>query len=187
VLCEGEKREAKRRGLDAYDIMTRPASKVIAGSDGLIFLPYLSGERTPYSDPYARGVFFGLGLRHTKAHMTRAVMEGVTFGLRDSLELMRQLGLRICEVGASGGGAKSPLWCQMIADIFGTNVIRLRTEEGAAFGAALLAGVGCGMFATVAQACEKGVRVRSSLRPGTTWTVRSASSAWATIRSNMNW
>ncbi|MBC7224482.1 MAG: xylulokinase, partial [Anaerolineae bacterium] len=112
ALGEPERQRAQEDGRDPYDVLLADAEQVPAGCEGLIFLPYLSGERTPHPDPHARGVFFGLTLRHRKPHMTRAVVEGVSFGLRDSLELMRSLGLSIQEVRVSGGGARSPLWRQ---------------------------------------------------------------------------
>ena len=101
-----------------YDLMTREAAKVPAGSDSLLFLPYLSGERTPYPDPNARGVFFGLNLKHTRASLARAVMEGVSFGLRDSLELILNLGVPVRQIRLTGGGARSVLWQQILADVF---------------------------------------------------------------------
>ena len=146
-------------GIDAYDTLTEGASKIPEGSEGLIFLPYLTGERTPYPDPNAKGVFFGLSLRHTKAHMTRSVLEGVTFGLRDSLELIRGLGTRIDHVVASGGGAKSPFWRQLLADILGSRIVIVNSTEGAAYGAAILAGVGAGVYASVEEACDQLIRV----------------------------
>lgn len=130
------------------------AAKAPAGSEGLFFLPYLSGERTPHPDPDARGVFFGISLRHGKAHMTRAVMEGVTYGLRDALEIMRELGLSPRQIVASGGGAKSLLWKQMLADCFESTIVTVNATEGAAFGAALLAAVGSGHFDSVESACD---------------------------------
>jgi xylulokinase len=123
-------------GSEPYDRLTAAAAPT---SDGVIFLPYLSGERTPHPDPHAKGVFFGLTLRHTKAHLTRAVLEGVAFGLRDSLELMRAQGLSFEQVRVSGGGAKSALWCRILADVFNTEIVTVRVTEGAAYGAALLA------------------------------------------------
>jgi xylulokinase len=129
-------------------------------------LPYLTGERTPYPDPNARGVFFGLTLRHGKPHMTRAVLEGVSYGLRDSLELMRALGLSIQQVRASGGGASSPLWRQILADVFDAQIVTVDVTEGAAYGAALLAGVGAGVYPDVAAACATAVRVTGSTEPG---------------------
>ncbi len=123
-------------GGEPYDRLTAAAAP---SSEGVIFLPYLSGERTPHPDPHAKGVFFGLTLRHTKAHLTRAVMEGVAFGLRDSLELMRAQGLSFDQVRVSGGGAKSALWLRILADVFNTEIVTVGVTEGAAYGAALLA------------------------------------------------
>jgi len=166
ALGDPERAQARQAGRDPYDLLTEAAAGVPAGSEGLLFLPYLSGERTPYPDPHARGVFFGLTLRHSKAHMTRAVLEGVSYGLRDSLELMRALGLSIEQVRASGGGARSPLWRQMLADVFGTPIVTVDVTEGAAFGAALLAGVGAGVYASVAAACDAAIRVTGRTEPG---------------------
>ena len=166
ALGEPERQRAQETGQDPYDLLLADAEQVPAGCEGLIFLPYLSGERTPYLDPHARGVFFGLTLRHRKPHLTRAVLEGVAFGLRDSLELMRGLGLTVLEVRASGGGARSPLWRQILADVFGTEIATVNVTEGAAYGAALLAGVGVGLFGSVPEACAQAVRVTGRVRPG---------------------
>jgi xylulokinase len=122
-----------------YDLMSAMAAKIPAGAEGLIFLPYLSGERTPHLDPLASGAFVGLTARHTAAHMVRAVMEGVAFSLRDGFEIMHALEVPIEQVRAIGGGGKSSVWCQIQADIFGTEVVNLAVEEGPAYGAALLA------------------------------------------------
>jgi xylulokinase len=149
-----------------YDVITRDAAKVPAGSNGLLFLPYLSGERTPYPDPNARGVFFGLNLKHTRAAMARAVMEGVSFGLRDSLELILNLGAPVRQIRLVGGGARSVLWQQILADVFEQPVHVVNATQGAAFGAALLAGVGAGMFTSVKDACNKTICVRLAATPG---------------------
>jgi xylulokinase len=166
ALCERERELERETGRDAYDILTEAAAEAPAGCEGLLFLPYLSGERMPYSDPDARGVFFGLTLRHRKAHMTRAVLEGVTYGLRDLLELMRALGLSIGQVRASGGGARSPLWRQILADVFATQIATVNVVEGAAYGAALLAGVGAGVYESVATAAGATIRVAGETEPG---------------------
>ena len=158
TLCQTERDQAKAINRDPYELLTESASHAPAGSEGLIFLPYLSGERTPYPNPNARGVFFGLSLRHRKPHLTRAVIEGVTFGLRDSLELVRSLGISIQQVRVSGGGARSALWRQIMADVFGTTITTVNVAEGAAFGAALLAGVSAGVFKTVQHASDTTVR-----------------------------
>ena len=135
-----------------FDELVGEASDVPPGSEGLVFLPYLSGERTPHLDPKARGAFFGLTARHGAPHMTRAVMEGVIFSLRDSLEIMRDLDVPISDVRATGGGAKSDLWRRLQADIYATPIRRTVADEGPAYGAALLAGVASGTYADVAEA-----------------------------------
>jgi xylulokinase len=166
TICEPELREAREEGGDAYELMTAAAEEVTAGCDGLIFLPYLTGERTPHPDPHARGAFVGLTLRHGRAHLTRAVMEGVTFALRDSFELMRDLGLTFDEVRASGGGANSPFWRRMMADVFATPVVTTKVTEGAAYGAALLAAVGAGAYRSVEDASRSVIEVGGRLEPG---------------------
>jgi xylulokinase len=149
-----------------FDALLAPAADIPAGCEGLLFLPYLTGERTPHPDPLARGAFVGLTLRHTQAHLTRAVLEGVAFGLRDSFELMRSAGLTSIEqVRISGGGAKSPLWRQILANVLGAELVTVNTSEGAAYGAALLAGVGAGVWPDVDAACAAGVRVTGSTCP----------------------
>lgn len=143
-----------------FDELLAPAADVRPGSDGLLFLPYLTGERTPHADPSARGSFVGLTVRHGRAHMTRAVLEGVAFGLRDSFELMQEAGLSsIDQVRISGGGARSPLWRQILADVLGVELVTVNTTEGAAYGAALLAGVGAGHWQDVESACDATVTV----------------------------
>ena len=143
------------------------AASIPAGSDGLLFLPYLSGERTPYPDPLARGAFVGLTVRHTQSHLTRAVLEGVAFGLRDSFELMKGAGLAdITQVRITGGGARSPLWRQILSDVFQVELVTVNTTEGAAYGAALLAATGAGVFPNVASACEAVIQTTGSTTPG---------------------
>jgi xylulokinase len=135
-----------------YDNLVAEAKAVPPGSEGVVFLPYLTGERTPHLDPRASGGFVGLTARHTRGHMTRALMEGVLFSLRDGLEIMRGLDVRPTEIRATGGGAISELWLQLQADVYGAPVHRLAIEEGAAYGAALLGHVAAGTFADVAEA-----------------------------------
>jgi len=166
ALFQAEKAEAARTGRDAYDIITELAATVPAGSDGLLFLPYLTGERTPHADPDARGVFFGLSLRHTKAHMARAVLEGVAFSLRECLDLLCNLGQSCARVRVSGGGSRSAFWRQMMADVFGTEIVEVNVTQGAAYGAALLAGVGAGVYGSVVEACERTIRETGSTSPG---------------------
>jgi xylulokinase len=129
-----------------YDDLVAEAEETPAGSEGLVFLPHLTGERTPHLDPLATGAFVGLTARHTRGHMTRALMEGVVFGLRDGLEIMRALGVDPKAVRATGGGATSDLWRRLQADVYGAPVERLAVEEGAAYGAALLGHVAAGTF-----------------------------------------
>jgi xylulokinase len=166
TLGDLERAQAGEAGLDPYDLLTEAAAQVAPGCEGLLFLPYLTGERTPYPDPNARGVFFGLTLRHSKAHLTRAVLEGVSYGLRDSLELMRALGLSMEQVRASGGGARSPLWRQILADIFDIEITTVSVTEGAAYGAALLSAVGVGVYGSVAEACQAAIQVTGHTAPG---------------------
>ena len=152
-------------GKTSYEQLTNEAAAVPPGSDGLLFLPYLTGERTPHNDSNARGVFFGLHLGHTRAHLVRAVMEGVTFALRDSLELMRAMVETIPQVRAIGGGARSPLWRQMQADVFGTPVLSLGDATGPAYGAAIMAAVGVGLFDSIEQAADRWVSVTETTKP----------------------
>ncbi len=160
-----EKALAAKRGVDPYEIISEEAAKVPVGSEALVFLPYLTGERTPYPDPNARGAFVGLHLRHGKPHFARAIMEGVAYGLRDSLEILRAMGLPIQQVRASGGGARSALWRQIQADVFGCELVTINVDEGPAFGVALLAGVGAGLYPSVPQACQAAIRVVSTTEP----------------------
>ncbi|MCH8474420.1 MAG: xylulokinase [Opitutales bacterium] len=171
VLGQQESREAAETGKDPFEILTQQAALAPAGCEGLLFLPYLTGERTPWPDPLARGNFFGLTLRHQKAHMTRSVMEGVTYGMRDSLELMRNLQLKVSHIVASGGGAKSPLWRQMMADNFHARTVTVNASEGAAYGACLLAATGAGIFPSVEAACDACLQETGETLPGPEATV----------------
>lgn len=157
-FCQIESEQAKEKGIDIYDFLTQKAASVPAGADGLIVLPYLTGERTPHADSDARGVFCGLSLRHTKAHMVRALLEGVAFGLRDSLELVRELGVQIRDIVLVGGGARSALWRQIQADVFCHPVRTLTVKDVAPFGAALLAGIGAGIYTDCGDAVKKTVK-----------------------------
>lgn len=149
----------------SYDALVDEAAKISAGADGAIWLPYLMGERTPHLDANARAAFIGLTASHTKAHLTRAVLEGVAFSLRDSLEIFGELGAPIKKIRLGGGGAKSPLWRQIQADTYGQSVEILEADEGAAFGAAILAGVGAGAWSSVDEACERTIRVAEKIEP----------------------
>jgi xylulokinase len=144
----------------SFDELVKGAEGVSVGSDGLFFLPYLTGERTPYPDPYARACWIGLTVRHSLEHMTRSVLEGVAFGLRDSFELIRKAGLgSISQVRVSGGGAKSQLWRKILASVLNTELVRVNTTEGAAYGAALLAGVFTGAWKDVPTACNQTIKI----------------------------
>ncbi|HZK34757.1 MAG TPA: FGGY-family carbohydrate kinase, partial [Bacillota bacterium] len=129
------------------------------GCSGLIYLPYLMGERTPHLDPNARGVFYGLSAMHGRREMIRAVMEGVTYSLRDCLEIVKEMNVSVTEVRASGGGGKSPLWRQMQADVFNNPISTINSSEGPALGVALLAGVGVGIYNSVEEACDTAIKV----------------------------
>jgi len=150
---------------DPYELLSKEAESAEPGCRGLIFTPYLLGERSPHMDPHARGLFFGLTLSHRKAHMIRAVMEGVVYALRDSLEIFKELGVKVDGVVARGGGAKSTLWRQIQADIFNSKVLVVEVKEEAAFGAALLAGVGTGIYGNLQEAVEETVRVKDVEHP----------------------
>jgi xylulokinase len=159
-------RDTFASGVPFGDFVTQ-ARQIPAGADGLIFLPYLTGERTPHPDPLARGGFIGLTVRHTLNHLTRAVLEGVSFGLRDSFELMKDSGLSdISQVRVTGGGARSSVWLQILADVLNVELVTVSSEEGAAYGAALLAATGAGAFSDVPTACRQAIRITGQTEPG---------------------
>jgi xylulokinase len=155
----------KDDGRDPYERLLEEASKVPPGADGLLWAPYLMGERTPHLDPDARGALVGITAQHTRAHVIRAVLEGVAFSLRDSLTLFKDMGVPITSIRLGGGGARGSLWQQIQADIYGMPVELLEADEGAAYGAGLLAGVGTGVWPSVDAACEKAVRVAKTVEP----------------------
>lgn len=150
----------------SFDDLLQEAEAYPVGSEGLQFLPYLSGERTPYPDPLARGAFIGLTIRHSRGHMTRAVLEGVAFGLKDSFTLIQNAGLgAITQVRASGGGTKGALWRQILASVLEAELVTVNTTEGAAYGAALLAGVGAGAWSDVQSVCKACIKITGSTLP----------------------
>jgi len=149
----------------SYDAMTDLAVSVPPGCEGLIFLPYLAGERCPYDDPHARGSWIGLTNRHGPAHLIRSVMEGITYGLCDSIQIMRNLGMTINRIYASGGAVKSVFWRQMLADTFETEIALTNVTEGAAYGAAMLAGIGTGQYANAVEAADALVNIKEVLIP----------------------
>lgn len=160
-----EKNVAMLSHIDPYVILTSEAQQAPAGSEGLLFLPYLTGERTPYADPDARGAFVGLTLRHNKRHMVRSVLEGVAYSLRDCIELFRDMAIPIQQVRAVGGGARSDVWRQIMADIFGTELVTINVTDSTAYGAALLAGVGSNVYASVPEACATSIRITDRIEP----------------------
>jgi xylulokinase len=157
----GEMETAIAAGFDteAYELMTTAAGQAPAGSEGLYFLPYLTGERTPHCDPYCRGAWIGLSLRHGRPHMIRSVMEGATYAMRDCLEIIEGMNIPVSEIRVSGGGAKSAFWRQLQSDIYGQNVCVTNSDEGPAYGVALLAAVGGGAYDDVVEACEATINV----------------------------
>jgi xylulokinase len=148
-----------------YDAIAAEAEKVVPGCDGLTFLPYLTGERCPHNDPLARAAFAGMTLAHSHAHLSRAVFEGVSFGLLEGMDLLRGLGATTDEIRVTGGGARSGFWLQLLADLFGKACVTLECDEGPAYGAAILAGVGAGIWPDVVSACDQTVRVKSRIEP----------------------
>jgi xylulokinase len=149
----------------SYDSLTAEAARAPLGSQGLFWLPYLMGERTPHLDAAARGGWIGMTARHTRADMVRSVIEGVSFSLKDCLDIIEGMGTRLTSVRASGGGARSAFWRQMLADIFDKRVVTLQTQEGSAYGAALLAMVGTGAYASVPEVCAAAIREVDALQP----------------------
>ena len=160
-----QKEACVKNGTDIYDYMTSLAVQAQPGCEGLTFLPYLNGEKTPISDENARGVLFGLSYRHGINEIARSVMEGITFAMRDSVEICREMGHSVTEIRANGGGAKSELWLQMQADIYKSQVVTMNVEEGPAAGAAILAAVGAGHFATVEEGCDAWLKVTRTIEP----------------------
>jgi xylulokinase len=150
---------------DAYERLMTEADAAPAGADGLLWAPYLMGERTPYLDPLARGALVGISATHTRAHVIRAILEGVAFSLRDTLTIFAELKIPVESIRLSGGGARGSLWRQIQADVYGMPVGVLEVEEGPAYGAALLAGVGVGAWPSVEKACDATVRVSKRIEP----------------------
>jgi xylulokinase len=150
---------------DPYDVLTEEAAAVPPGSDGLLWAPYLMGERTPHLDPDARGVLAGLTASHTRAHVVRAILEGVAFSLKDTFTIFEEMHVPVKRIRLGGGGARSPLWRQIQADVFGHEVEIVEAEEGAAYGAAILAGVGAKIWPSVDAACDSVVRVKHRVQP----------------------
>ncbi len=164
-VCAPEFAQAELEGCDPYDIMAREAEQIKIGADGLIYLPYLMGERSPHPDPDCRGVFFGLSAIHTRAHLIRAVMEGVAYSQGECVDVFAKMGVKIDKMLLCGGGARSPLWRQMLADIYGCNVNTLESEQGGALGVAILAGVGAGIYPDIESACKRMISIDKEYHP----------------------
>ena len=164
-FCNAEKETAKLMDVDAYYLMDKETDTVPIGANRLLYLPYLMGERTPHLDPDARGVFFGLSAMHTKKDMLRAVMEGVSYSLRDCVEVFKQMNVSVSDMMACGGGGTSAIWRQMLADLYGCPVQTASPKEGPALGVALLAGVGVGLYSSVPQACEAVIKTDKIQNP----------------------
>ena len=150
---------------DVFEKLLEEADASPVGSNKLLFLPYLIGERTPHDDPNARGSFIGLSITNKRGDMTRSILEGVCFGLRDSLEILKSLKVEMKEIRVSGGGSESKLWIQILADVFNLNVNVTNSKEGPAYGAAILASVGCGLYNNVDEACRQLVKITNNVKP----------------------
>ncbi len=165
VLGGAEVAAAKRRKVDPYELLTDQAAKAPPGCEGLFFLPYLTGERTPHADPLARGCWIGLHSRTTRSELIRSVLEGATFAMNDVMRLLSERGLKINQVRLSGGGVRSALWRQMQADIYGRTCVTINAQEGPAYGVALLAAVGTGRFRNLPEACRAGIKITRTIKP----------------------
>ncbi len=162
-ICEREVQSANEQGVDPYVIMDKNAERSVIGANRLLYLPYLMGERTPHLDPKARGCFIGLSAVHTRSDMTRAVLEGVCYALKDSLEILSEMGTTADEMTVCGGGARSDFWLRILADVYGVDCCRTESDEGPALGVALLAMVGAGVYESVESACNAVVRIRDTV------------------------
>lgn len=160
-----EREAAEKLNVDAYDLLTLEASKAPPGSNGVVVLPHFMGAGPPEFDPNAKGVIFGLTLAHKKAHVIRAILESIAFMLRRNIELLEDLGIRVEEVRALGGGARSPLWNQIKADVTSKTILTIHTEEAASLGAAILAGVASNIFKSIERGCSKMIRIKERYNP----------------------
>jgi xylulokinase len=151
--------------VDPYELLIAGAQRAPVGSEGLFFLPYLTGERCPHPDPDARGGWIGLTARSTRDMLVRSLLEGVTYGMRDALEIMKNMGVPVSQVRASGGGARSDFWRQLQADIYNQPIVLTNATEGPAYGVALLAGVGTGVWSSVEEACRASIRQTEKVTP----------------------
>ncbi len=165
VLGQAEVAEAKSKGVDPYELLGAQAEAAAPGCEGVFWLPYLTGERTPHADPFARACWIGIHSRTGRNELIRAVMEGATFAMNDAVTLLRDRGLRVGQIRLSGGGARSGLWRQMQANIYGATCVTINAEEGPAYGAALLAATGAGCFKNIKEACKAGIKVTRTIKP----------------------
>ena len=164
-FCAAERETAAAMGVDAYELLNQEVAKSPIGANKLIYAPYLMGERTPHLDADCRGMFFGLSAMHTRRDLLRAVMEGVTYSLADCLGVLNEMGVRPAEMLACGGGGRSPIWRQMLADVFGCPVATTVNTEGPALGVAILAGVGAGLYPSVQEACAAMIHQNAAQAP----------------------
>lgn len=164
-FCGPEMEVGELSGIDPYQIMSMEAEKIVPGSDGLLMLPHLQGAMAPEANAKAKGVFYGITLRHTRAHFVRAVMESVAFIVRRNIDVLEDMGVKVGEIRALGGGAKSPVWNQIKADVTGRTVVVTESDEAACLGAAVVAGVGVGIFDNLQKACEKMVEIKQVYKP----------------------
>ena len=164
-LAQHELVEARRLKVDPYELLTHEAAAAPPGSEGLFFLPYLTGERCPHPDPHARGGWVGLTTRHDRAMMIRSLLEGVTFGMADQIRILHEMNVKLRTVRLSGGGARSAFWRQLQADVYGKTVATINSDEGPAYGAAILAGVGGGAWKNVPTACREIIHETHRLKP----------------------
>lgn len=163
TFCQEEIKTAKEKGVDPYVLMTKMAEEIQIGSNKLIYLPYLMGERTPHLDPNARGVFFGLSAMHTKANLIRSVIEGVSFSQRNCVDILKEMGAKFDLMAICGGGGKSPFWRQVLSDVYGINACTIEQTEGPALGVAILALVGCGFYESVENACNSIISLKDKI------------------------
>ncbi|MFP4106194.1 MAG: xylulokinase [Phycisphaerae bacterium] len=164
TLGQTEVRKAKRQKCDPYELLTAQAEQAPAGCHGLFWLPYLTGERTPHSDPLARACWIGMHGGTTREHMIRSVMEGATFGMNDVVKVLEEVGAKVRRIRLSGGGARSAFWRQLQADIYGKTCETINSEEGPAYGVALLAAVGTGQYSSIKQACKQAISVTRTIK-----------------------
>ena len=165
TLGDAEVAEAKKKNVDPYVLLTQKAAAAPAGCEGVFWLPYLTGERTPHADPLARACWIGLNSRTSRNELVRSVMEGATFGMNDAVQLLRGQGLNIKQVRLSGGGARSEFWRQLQANIYGVDCATINSEEGPAYGVALLAAVGTGRFKNIREACRQAIKITRTIQP----------------------